>query len=55
MSGQQLAYSQKDAATQLGISASHFVRHVRPDLKPVFISGRIVFKHADLARWLERQ
>ncbi len=51
----QLAYSQKDAAAQLGMSVSHFQRHVRPDLKPVYVGGRVLFKHADLVRWLERQ
>lgn len=50
----QLAYSQKDAARMLGVSVSHFQRHVRPELPiPVVVGGRLLFKHRDLERWLE--
>lgn len=53
---EQLAYSQRDAARMLGVSVSHFQRHVRPELpRPVFVGGRVLFKHVDLARWLAKQ
>lgn len=40
----------------LGVSLSHFSRHVRPELpRPVNTGGRLLFKHADLVAWLGRQ
>lgn len=51
----QLAYSPKQAAATLGFSLSHFTRHIRPDLKPVFVGNRIVFRRSDLERWLAKQ
>lgn len=51
-----LAYSQAEAAALLGVSVSTFQRHVRPELPtPVFVGGRLIFKRADLERWLARQ
>jgi predicted DNA-binding transcriptional regulator AlpA len=51
-----LAYSLKDAAATLGVSPSHFQRHIRHELPPpVFVGKRVVWKHVDLARWLEKQ
>jgi excisionase family DNA binding protein len=53
---QQLAYSQRQAAAMLGISESTFKRHIRPQLPPpVFVGGRVLFKHRDLERWLNKQ
>lgn len=53
---EQLAYSQRQAAALLGVSVSHFQRHIRKELPEdatKFIGGRIVFTHAGLAHYLE--
>lgn len=53
---EQLAYKQADAAKMLGVSVSTFQRQIRPQLpQPVFLGGRLLFKHVDLQRWLDRQ
>lgn len=53
---EQLAYKQADAARMLGVSTSHFQRHIRPNLpQPKFVGGRLLFLHVDLKRWLEKQ
>lgn len=47
-----LAYSQKDAAAQLGVSVSHFKRHIKPSLHPVYTGGRVIYPHTELVLWL---
>jgi predicted DNA-binding transcriptional regulator AlpA len=50
-----LAYPAEEAARMLGISKSTFLRHVRHELPPpVYIGGCVVWKHADLERWLHK-
>lgn len=48
-----LAYSQKDAAAALGISVPTFRKHVRPDLKAVYIAGATRYPRTELQRWLD--
>ena len=48
-----LALSQQRAAEAMGVSLSHFKRHVAPDLRCVY-SGRVrIYRVTELERWLE--
>jgi predicted DNA-binding transcriptional regulator AlpA len=49
-----LALNQKNAAATLGISVPHFVKHVRPDLRPVYIGGAQRYRVTELQEWLDR-
>jgi hypothetical protein len=47
-----LALSPKHAAEALGISLSHFKRHVQPELRCIY-SGRVrLYRVSELERWL---
>lgn len=49
----RLALPQQQAAEAIGVSLSHFKRHVAPYLRCVY-SGRVrVYRVAELERWLE--
>lgn len=52
MSGLKLALQRKDAAAALGISVDSFDRHVRPELKCVYIGDTRLWPVAELERWL---
>jgi hypothetical protein len=44
-----------EAAASLGVSLSHFRRHVRPEL-PIIYSGNVrLIAVVELSRWAERQ
>lgn len=49
----RLALPQQQAAEAIGVSLSHFKRHVAPFLRCVY-SGRVrLYRVAELERWLE--
>ena len=50
-----LAYTQAEAAEQLGVSITTFKRHVRPYIKRVELGQRMLFPHTELERWLEKE
>ncbi len=52
MSAIQLAYQRKDAAAALGLSVDSFDRHVRPELKCVYVGDARLWPVAELERWL---
>lgn len=47
-----LAYQRKDAAAALGISVDTFDRHVRPDLRCVYVGDTRLWPRRELERWL---
>jgi hypothetical protein len=48
-----LALPQKQAADALGISLSHFKRHVAPQLRCVYSGRARLYRVAELDRWLK--
>jgi excisionase family DNA binding protein len=50
-----LALSTEEAARLLGVSESHFQRHVAPHLQSVRIGARVLFTRQDLEAWLDEQ
>lgn len=47
--------TRREAAAALGMSLSHFQRHVQPFL-PCIYSGQLrLYRPSDLARWAEKQ
>ena len=48
----RIAYQRKDAAAALGISADTFDRHVRAELKCVYVGDARLWPVAELERWL---
>lgn len=51
----RLALSPDEAAAALGMSRSHFDRHVRHDLKVVLSGARTLYAVDELQRWLDEQ
>ena len=47
-----LALSRRDAAAALGMSLSHFQRHVQPHLRCVYSGQLRLFPVSELERWL---
>jgi hypothetical protein len=47
--------SRKEAAAELRISLQTFLRHVMPDLPVIRVGKLLMFRPADLARWVNRQ
>ena len=47
-----LAVSRDHAAHMLGVSLSHFQRHVQRELPCVYLGARRVYPVSDLRRWL---
>lgn len=43
-----------EAAASLGVSLSHFKRHVQPDLPCVYSGQLRLYRPADLERWVEQ-
>lgn len=52
MSGLKLALQRKEAAAALGIGVDSFDRHVRPELKCVYVGDVRLWPVAELERWL---
>lgn len=48
----RLALQRKDAATALGVSVDTFDRHVRGELRCVYIGDTRLWPVAELERWL---
>ncbi len=48
----KLAYQRKEAAAVLGISVDTFDRHVRPELKCIYVGDTRLWPVKELERWL---
>ncbi len=53
MSAPRLAYTRKEAAAALGVSLSHFQRHVQPHLKCVYSGQLRLYPVSEINRWLD--
>ncbi|HEY2438048.1 MAG TPA: hypothetical protein VGH93_12770 [Solirubrobacteraceae bacterium] len=51
----KLALSRRDAAAALGMSLSHFQRHVQPHVRCVYSGQLRLYPVKELARWLEAE
>jgi hypothetical protein len=51
----RLALSRRDAAAALGMSLSHFQRHVQPYVRCVYSGQLRLYPVKELERWLEAQ
>ena len=51
----RLLLSRKEAAEMLGMSLSHFERHVQPHLHCVYSGQLRLYRPADLERWVDEQ
>ena len=51
----RLALSRRDAAAALGMSLSHFQRHVQPHVRCVYSGQLRLYPVKELERWLEGQ
>ena len=52
---QRLLLTRKEAAEALGVSLSHFLRHVQPHLH-CLVSGQLrLYRLSDLERWMESE
>lgn len=49
----RLLMTRREAAAALGMSLSHFQRHVQPELRCVRSGQLRLFRPSDLERWLE--
>jgi hypothetical protein len=52
---QRLLLSRREAAQSLGMSLSHFQRHVQPHLRCVYSGQLRLYRPNDLERWAEAQ
>lgn len=50
----KLLLNRREAAAMLGMSLSHFQRHVQPYLRCVYSGQLRLYRQADLERWIER-
>jgi hypothetical protein len=48
-------YTREEAARVLGMSLSHFQRHVQPHLRCVYSGSLRLYPPRELKRWIERQ
>jgi len=48
-----LLLTRKEAVRALGVSLSHFQRHVQPHLPCVYSGQLRLYRQADLERWIE--
>jgi hypothetical protein len=51
----RLLVTRKEAARALGVSLSHFQRHVQPHLPCVYSGQLRLYRPADLERWIEAE
>lgn len=51
---ERLGYSLDEAAAALGVSPSHFKRHIQPHLPVVYTGGRRIYPVHRLKRWLDQ-
>jgi hypothetical protein len=47
--------NRREAAASLGVSLSHFQRHIQPDLPCVYSGQHRLYRPSDLERWVEDQ
>jgi hypothetical protein len=52
---QRLLLTRREAAQALGMSLSHFQRHVQPQLPCVYSGQLRLYRPADLERWADTQ
>lgn len=50
----RLLLTRREAAAALGVSLSHFQRHVQPHLRCVYSGQLRLYRPGDLERWAER-
>lgn len=51
----RLLYSRREAAAVLGMSLSHFQRHVQGEIPCVYSGQLRLYRPEDLKQWTERQ
>ena len=51
---QRLLLSRREAAEALGVSLSHFQRHIQPHIPCVYSGQLRLYRPADLERWAEQ-
>ena len=51
----RLLLTRKEAARALGVSLSHFQRHVQPHLPCVYSGQLRLYRPPDLERWIEAE
>lgn len=51
----RLLLTRREAAAALGVSLSHFQRHVQPFLRCVYSGQLRLYRPYDLERWAERE
>jgi excisionase family DNA binding protein len=51
----KILVSRKEAAEILGVSLSHFQRHIQPHLRCVYSGHLRLYRPSDLEEWAERQ
>ncbi|MGH2975281.1 MAG: hypothetical protein ACRDLL_10500 [Solirubrobacterales bacterium] len=51
----RLLLSRREAAAALGMSLSHFQRHVQPHLRCVYSGQLRLYRPCDLERWADSQ
>jgi len=51
----RLALNQQEAAAALGVSVSHFERHIKPHLRVAYSGSLRLYPLAELQRWLDAQ
>jgi hypothetical protein len=51
----RLLLTRREAAQVLGVSLSHFQRHVQPHLRCVYSGQLRLYRPCDLERWTEQE
>lgn len=51
----RLLYTREESAAMLGMSLSHFQRHVQPHLKCVYSGQLRLYRPKELERWAEQE
>ena len=51
----RILFTRREAAAALGVSLSHFQRHLQPELPCVYSGQLRLYRPADLERWAERE
>jgi hypothetical protein len=51
----KLLLTRREAAAMLGMSLSHFQRHVQPFIRCVYSGQLRLYRPSDLERWVEQQ
>ncbi len=51
----RLALNQKESAAALGVSVPHFVKHIRPYLRAVYLGGAMRYPVMEIQRFLDKE